>query len=117
MAQRFVRIQVLHPDRGALAVRIDAVVLVQRRIAEDGAPEAEVDRVGLGGHRHLDLLDRAPVGRGPVLARQSRDGFRDLEVACFSAPHLARELHGEAVGCCRQQGSRLEARDIGHRSG
>ena len=34
------------------------------RVPEDGAPEAHVDRVGLGGDRDLDLLDGTAVGDG-----------------------------------------------------
>ena len=48
------------------------VVLVHRRIAENRAPKAEVDRLRPGGDRHLDLLDQPSISGGPVLARHGR---------------------------------------------
>jgi hypothetical protein len=87
---------------------------VQRRIAEDRAPEREVDRIGLGGHRHLDLLHGAAVGGGTLVAGDGRDGPGHRDVLSFGAPHLARELDRQPIGGRRQQGPRLEAGDIGH---
>jgi hypothetical protein len=45
-----------------VAERIEGVVLRQRVVAEDGAPERDVDVAGLPRDRDLYFLDRAPVG-------------------------------------------------------
>ena len=47
VAQRLLLVELLHPDGGAVAERIDRVVTLHRRIAEHRAPEAQVNRIGL----------------------------------------------------------------------
>jgi hypothetical protein len=44
--ERLGRVEFLHPDRRAVAEGVDGVVVVQARVPEDSAPEADVDRVG-----------------------------------------------------------------------
>ena len=117
VAQRLRRIQVLHPDRGALAERVDAVVVVHRRVAEDRAPEAEVDRIGLGGNGQLHLLHRAAVRDRATLPRHRRDRLRDRDMPRLGAPHLARQLHREPIRRDGQQRPLLEAGHLRHRRG
>lgn len=62
--ERLVRVELLHPDRRAVAERIDGIVVVYRRVPEGGAPEADLDRVGLGSYRYLNLLRTCAVGEG-----------------------------------------------------
>ncbi len=45
--QRLRRVQLLHPDGGSVAERVDGVVVGHRRVAEHRPPEANVDCVGL----------------------------------------------------------------------
>src|SRR5262245_21401155 len=44
--ERLRRVQLLHPDRGAMPERVDAVVVGHPDIAEHSTPEREIDDVG-----------------------------------------------------------------------
>ena len=109
-------IEVLHPDGRALAERVDAIVIVHRRVAEHRAPEAEVDRLGPGCDCQLNLLDGASVRGGTVLARDGRDGPGNLDVPGFG-PHISLvsfTVRRSEAAVSRVR--RLESRHIGHRS-
>jgi hypothetical protein len=60
------RVEVLHPERGPVAERVNAVVLGQRVVAQHGSPEVDVQVAWPGGYRDLDLLHGTTVGDGSL---------------------------------------------------
>ena len=69
VAQRLAGVEFLHPHRRAVAQRVDGVVVGERRVAQHGAPEPDVEGTGLSGDRDLHLVHRRPVRDGAVGAR------------------------------------------------
>ena len=69
VTEALLRVEILHPHRGAVAERVDSVVVGQPRVPEDSAPEADIDCVGLRSYRELDLLRTCAVGDGAVRSR------------------------------------------------
>ena len=83
--------------------RVDPVVVGAWQVAQDRAPEAHVDGVGLRCDRDLHLLHRAAVGDDAPGSHRRRDGARELHVQRLQLPDVAGQPHGEAVGGDRQQ--------------
>jgi hypothetical protein len=105
MAERFGWIQLLHPNGGPMADRVNAIVVGHRRIPEHRSPEAEVDAFWLGCDSQLDLLYCAAVGTGAVGRSNCRDGACDLDMPWLELPDVSGEPYGETVGCHRHQDS------------
>ena len=110
--ERLVRVELLHPDRRAVAERVDGVVVGQRCVPEDSAPEADIDRVGLRSDRQLDLLRTCAVGDGTVRPRDRRDRPRRSMCRSSSRNTPRRQPHAETVVGDRQQSPR--ALEAGH---
>ena len=97
------RIEVLHPDRGALAERVDGIVIVHRRVAEDGAPEARSIASGWAATASWTSWT-APRSAVAPCSRATAEMALATSTWRASVPHIsACELHGEAVGGRGQQ--------------
>ena len=107
VSQRLRLVEVLHPHRRTVSERVDGVVVGHRVVAEHGAPEADVDRVGLGGDRELDLLDGGTVGGGAVRAGDRGDGPGELDVRRLELPHVAAQTYGQGRVGDREQRTRV----------
>ena len=87
--QRLGLVELLHPDRRSVSERIDGVVVGHGLVAERGAPEADVDRGGLGGDRKLDLLYGGAVGDRSCATREP-DTARARSTCRVSSCHMSR---------------------------
>ena len=62
VAQRLGLVEFLHPHGRAVPKRIDRVVFRHRRVAEDGAPKADVYRIALCRNGELHFLGGRTIG-------------------------------------------------------
>jgi hypothetical protein len=67
------------PDRRSVAEPVDGVVVGRRGIPQDGAPEADIDRVGVCRDRELHLLCTRAFDDGPLRPRHRRDGSSKMD--------------------------------------
>ncbi len=92
------RAELLHPDGRPVAERIDGVVFGQRVVAEDGAPERDVDVGGLRRDRDPYFLDGAPVGDDAYRRSDPGHGVSELDVLRLDAEDTAGQPHVDVVG-------------------
>jgi hypothetical protein len=118
MPERLVRVKFLHPDRRAVAERVDGVAVSQPCVPEDCAPETDFDRLGLRSYRQLNLLNSCAVGEGTLRPRDRRDCPRKVDVTLLQPKHTAAQPHAEMIVGERQKSARtLEAGDVRDRLG